>query len=329
MRPVLLAVLGWLITSPLFARERSPSDSPERGIVRFQPPDDQKNVPERYRLAPCEFAYELTRKRDLAVSGIEIHRLTFPSPVQSAHPANNTVHADYYRPKGPGPFPCVIVLDIMGGNESIARLFASTLAQNSIGGLFVYMPYYGPRRPPGSKLRLVSPDINHSLDAIRQTVLDLRWATAWMASRPEIDGRRLGIMGISLGSFMAALTAEMEPRLGRVAVLLGGGGFVDAYYDDPRAALYRKAWEALGGTRERVAQMLAPVDPLTCAANLKDRKVLILAAKRDEIVPPRMAQALWEATGRQQIAWFDAGHYTAAVYLVSGLQHVVKHFGAM
>ena len=41
---------------------------------------------------------------------------------------------------------------------------------------------------------------------------------------PELDKERLGIMGTSLGSFMAALTAEMEPRYARVAVLLGGGG---------------------------------------------------------------------------------------------------------
>ena len=45
---------------------------------------------------------------------------------------------------------------------------------------------------------------------MRQTVLDLRWATAWMESRPEIDKARLGIMGTSLGSFVAALTAEMD-----------------------------------------------------------------------------------------------------------------------
>jgi dipeptidyl aminopeptidase/acylaminoacyl peptidase len=149
-----------------------------------------------------------------------------------------------------------------------------------------------------------------------------------MEARPEIDGKRLGIMGTSLGSFLAALTAEMEPRLGRVAILLGGGGLIDAYYDHPQAAPYRKAWEAIGGTREEVARFLAPVDPLTCAANLKDRKVLMLAARRDEIVPPRMAEALWRATGQQQIVWYDATHYSAALYLVPGLQHVVKLFGA-
>ncbi len=135
-------------------------------------------------------------------------------------------------------------------------------------------------------------------------------------------------MGTSLGSFMAALTAEMEPKLKRVGILLGGGGFVDAFYDDPRAASYRKVWEAFGGTKEKVARLIAPIDPITHSDLLKDRQVLMIAAKKDEIVPPRMAEALWKATGEQKIVWFNAGHYTSAFYIVSGLKHVVEHFGA-
>jgi dienelactone hydrolase len=192
----------------------------------------------------------------------------------------------------------------------------------------VQMAYYGPRRPPGSRLRLLSADIPRTLAAVRQTVLDLRAAAGWMGSRPELDPRRLGILGTSLGSFLAALAGEMEPRLGRVAVLLGGGGLVDGYYDHPQAAPYRRAYEALGGTKERLVKLLAPVDPLTCAANLRARKVLILAARRDEIVPPRMAEALWQASGRQKIVWYDCTHYGAALHLAEALPHVVRHFGA-
>jgi dienelactone hydrolase len=194
--------------------------------------------------------------------------------------------------------------------------------------LFVQMAYYGPRRPPGSRLRLLMPDIDHSLAAIRQTVLDLRVAAAWLESRPEVDGKRLGILGTSLGSFMASLTAEMEPKLGRLAVLLGGGGVVDAYYDHPQAAPYRKVYEALGGSKEKLAARIARADPLTCAANLKDRRVLLLAGKRDEIVPPRMAEALWNASGQQKIVWFDCTHYGAVRYIVPALQLVLEHFSA-
>jgi len=190
------------------------------------------------------------------------------------------------------------------------------------------MAYYGPRRPPGSRLRLLSTNFLHSVNALRQTVLDLRRATAWLEGRSEIDGKRLGIVGTSLGSMVAALAAEMEPKLSRVAVLLGGGGLVDGFYDHPQAAPYRTAFEKLGGTKAMVAKLLAPVDPLTCAGNLKDRKVLIIAGKRDEIVPPRMSEALWEASGKQKLIWYDCTHYGAIVYVMPALAHVANHFTA-
>jgi dienelactone hydrolase len=316
--------------SILFLGSLCAADQPavEQGTVTFTPTSNQKDIPERYRLDKGQFRYRMNKLRELPVSGFDVYEVRFPSPVKSPCPENNTVYAEYYRPRGKGPFPCVIVLDITAGDQSLSRLIAGHLAQNKIGGLFVQMAYYGPRRPPGSRLRLLSPDVSHTLEAVRQTVLDLRWAAAWMESRPEIDKNRLGIMGTSLGSFVAALTGEMEPRLNRVGVMLGGGGFVDAFYDDPRVASYRRFWEALGGTKEMVAQIIAPVDPITCAERLKNHKVLIIAAKNDEIVPPRMAEALWKASGRQKIVWLNAGHYSAALYLATGLKHVVEHFGA-
>ncbi len=92
----------------------------------------------------------------------------------------------------------------------------------------------------------------------------------------------------------------MEPRLGRVCVLLGGAGLVDAYYDHPQAAPYRKLWEAIGGTKEQVKRLLAPIDPITCAANLKDRKVLLIAGKLDDIMPPKATESALESRRRAE-----------------------------
>src|SRR5260370_20048096 len=155
------------------------------------------------------------------------------------------------------------------------------------------MAYYGPRRPAGSSVRMITTNYVQSMENVRQTVLDIRQAAAWLEARPEIDPKRLGVLGTSLGSFMGALAAEMEPKLQRVAILLGGGGVVDAYYDDPRADKYRKMWELLGGSKELLKKMIAPADPLTCAANLRDRKALMIPATRDEIVFHTMGQPLW------------------------------------
>jgi hypothetical protein len=62
--------------------------------VRYTPIGEQKNVPERYRLAEHIFSWEMNPKRTLALNGVEVFELRFPSPVKSPHPENNTVHAE-------------------------------------------------------------------------------------------------------------------------------------------------------------------------------------------------------------------------------------------
>ena len=184
----------------------SAAAEPERCTVAFSPLPD-KNTPSMYHLEPHKFDFELTRKTDLPVSGMTVKYLTFPSPIETIYPENNTVHAEYYRPKGKGPFPGVIILDILDGSQVVSRGIASVLAANGIAGLCVQMPYYGPRRPAETRVRLLSPDVPHTLAAIQQAVLDNRCAAAWLASRPEVDAKKLGIHGTSLGSFVAAVTA--------------------------------------------------------------------------------------------------------------------------
>ena len=100
------------------------------GTVHFKPIGDQSDIPERYRFSERTFDYTMKPLRELPVSGVEISQITFPSPVTSPTPENNTVYAEYYRPTGAGPFPAVIVLDITGGDQSLSRFIARTLAQN-------------------------------------------------------------------------------------------------------------------------------------------------------------------------------------------------------
>jgi dienelactone hydrolase len=322
----LATLLALLLAAPVFA-DRKPV---EKGKVTFKPVDDQAEVAERFRLPPTEFAYELKPKRELPVSGIDIYELTFPSPVKTKCEANNTVSADYYVPRGKGPFPGVIILDIMDGSQIVSRGIATVLASHGIAGLCVQMPYYGPRRAPGEKVRLISTDISQSLEGIRQAVLDNRCAAAWLESRPEIDKKKLGIHGTSLGSFMAALTAAAEPRVNNVCIMLGGGGLVDAYWDHPQAKPYIQKAVAAGidesVAKELMRKLIAPVDPITYADQLKKRNLLMIAASRDDIVPPAAAKALWEATGKPKIVWLNTTHVGAALYLFDATEHIVKHF---
>jgi dienelactone hydrolase len=297
----------------------------EEGRLVYRSIGNEMDLPERYRLDDYPFAWKLTLKRDLPASGVEIHTLTFPSPVKTPRPENNTVWAEYYRPKGKGPFPGVLVLDILAGDQELSRSIARQLAQNGIAALFVQMAYYGPRRTPGGP-PLLTPNIDHTMAAIAQTVLDCRCAAAWLEARPEIDAKRMGILGTSLGSFMGALSAAMEPRLDRVVLLLGGGGLVDAFFEHPKAKPYLEFANLVGMTKEKMRKLIAPADPLTYADSLKQRHLLMIAASRDDIVPPKAARLLWEATGKPKIIWLDATHVGAAIYIFDVLGPIVKHF---
>jgi dienelactone hydrolase len=295
------------------------------GEVRFRSDDGATNVPERFRLAPHTFAFTMEPKYDLAYSGIDVFGVTFPSPVVSPHPENNVVHAEYFRPKGKSRLPAVIVLDILDGSQRVSRAEAVWLAQNDVAALVVYMAYYGPRRPAEGKVRLLSPDIDKSVNAITQTVLDVRRATAWLADRPEVDPARLGLIGTSLGSLVGGVAAAAEPRLKNVCLLLGGGGLVDAFYDHPKVAPFRFLLPVIGGSKEKLKRMIDPVDPLTYADRLKGRRLLLIAASRDDVVPPTAMKALWDATGRPKILWLDATHVGAAAFIFPAMRTVVEH----
>ena len=310
-----------LLTAPALAA------LPETGTVKVDCNGDAKcGIPERYRVPNHTFEFKLALRHDLRHSSVKVYDLSFPSPVKSDIPENNTVYAELFMPAGKGPFPASIVLDILQGDALIARAQAMWLAQHGVAGMVVYMAHYGPRRPPGSTRRLISTDIPKTIAGVQQTVQDVRCAVAWLADRPEINAERLGLAGTSLGSLVGAVVAANEPRIKNVCLMLGGGGLVDAYYDHPLAKQYLPLVELAGG-KVAVKALIDPVDPLTYAKNLKEKNLLMVCAARDDIVPPKAAKALWEATGKQKIVWLDSTHVGAGLHMMTMFREMTAHLG--
>lgn len=293
--------------------------------VNFTTTATESDVPQSFHLEPHTFPVEQTRLYDLQRSGVRIDAIRFPSPVQSPHAENNTVYCELFQPRKPGRYPGVIVLDIMDGRQVVSRGEALWLAQHDIAALVVVMPYYGPRRPAQGRHRMVTPDIPRTVENVRQAVLDCRRATAVLANLPNVNPDRLGVLGTSLGSFVGAVVAAAEPRLQSACLLLGGGGLVDAYWNHPKAASITPFLALVGVTREKIARQIAPIDPITYAPQLKTKRLLLIAARQDEVVPPQAMQQLWEATGKQKLIWLDATHVGAAVYAFPAMQAVIDH----
>src|SRR5260370_20087751 len=132
MRPLPVRRVWLLACSPLAAADPPPG---QNGTYRYQALDDQKDVPEPYRLDPRTVTYEMKLKFEMPANEVSVYRLQFPSAVETPYPENNTVYAEYFRPMGKGPFPAVIVLDISAGDGKVSRAIATHLAQHKIAGL--------------------------------------------------------------------------------------------------------------------------------------------------------------------------------------------------
>jgi dienelactone hydrolase len=300
----------------------------ERGEVAFRPGPSEATVPERFRLEPAVFTYEL--EPVLATPRYSVSRLRFPSPITTADPENNVVHAEYFRPEGGGVRrPGVVVLHILGADFPLSRYMAARMADRGVAALFVKLPYYGERRPasggPDAK-KFLSADIDRTVTAMRQGICDVRRAAAWLASRPEIDAGRLGVSGISLGGIVSSIAVAVDPAIHEGAFLLAGGDLATILWQMPEGKAFRARWIESGRTFADLKALTDPFDPLAYAARLKGKRVFMMAGKVDEVIPPASARALWEAAGRPPIQWYDCGHYSAVGFLLPGIRRTVDFF---
>ncbi|WP_435016980.1 alpha/beta hydrolase [Tundrisphaera sp. TA3] len=293
------------------------------GTATFRPTPAESQVPELFRLPAATFTYE--RETVRVTPAYDVSKVRFPSPVETPDTANNTVHAEYFRPTRPGRHPAVVVLHILGADFALSRYYAARLADRGVGALFLKLPYYGERRPAGGGVKFLSEDIERSTRSMRQGVLDVRRGIAWLADQPGVDPARLGVTGISLGGLTSALAAAADPQIGKVVTLLAGGGLDEILWtmDEPDAARYRKGWLASGRTQADLRAITLPLDPLTYADRLAGKKMLMFAGSIDEVIPPSAARSLWDAAGRPPIVWFPCGHYSAAGFLLPAIRQAV------
>ena len=298
---------------------------PEHGRVQFLPTANEAALPDSFRLPAHAFDYA-QEPVETSSRSMEISLVTFPSPVTTPEANNNTVHCEYFRSLAAGRRPAVVVLHILGGDFDLSRLFARYLAHNGVHALFLKMPYYGPRRQPDSPKRMVSADVRETVAGMRQAVLDIRQAVAWLGSREEADPEQLGIFGISLGGITAALAATAEPRLHKICPMLAGGDMGQVAWTSRELEPLRVRWSKEGGSREEFFSLFKTVDPVTYAGNLHGRKVLMLNASHDQVIPRACTESLWQAFGRPEIVWYDANHYSAMRFIFDGLGRVTRFF---
>ena len=293
---------------------------------------EETTVSDTYDGKPFEYRVESVTP----MSGFSVLHLTYPSPVVSELPQNNTIPAELYLPDDyeawTAPRPAVICMHILDGDFQLVRMTCSMLASRGIPALMFKLPYYGERSPKeGTRILVKRPALFAA--ALSQARLEIRRTVDLLASRPEIDADHLGITGISLGAIVGATGAAEEPRLRRAMLVLGGGDLL-AIID--HADETRGLSETIKGLppqeRKKVEEGLHQVDPLTHAAELRTRaeagRVVMVNAAEDNVVPRACTEKLAAALGiADRVVWLEGlGHYTAMAAMPQTLERTVDFF---
>lgn len=197
-------------------------------------------------------------------------------------------------------------------------------------GLNVVLPVLPMHGPRGTRLPrgAVYPgeDVMTDVHATAQAVWDIRRLIAWIQS--EQPGAPIGLYGLSLGGFIAALVGSLQddlrcavlgvPVADVIAVLIRHAGF-DA--DDPRAEVVASA-----------APLGRMISPLSLTPRIPPAGRFIYAGVADRLVHPReQVQRLWEHWGRPEITWYRGGH--TGFFEARPVQHfvdaAVRHSGLL
>jgi dienelactone hydrolase len=262
-------------------------------------------------------------------SDFRVLQVTFPSPMDTPFPENKNVPGELYVPKKPalgadGRMPGAVVLDILDGRAILPRMTARVLASRGVAAFYFPMPYYNARRPPGNAhFKLLEEDPRQYLTPpMRQVVMDVRRAKAILASRPEIDPKRIGVTGISLGGIMTSLSAGVDGEFYRVAPVLAGGDLATLIFHAREMRDLRKVLESHGVDRDAAAKLLAPVEPLNFATRIDPKTCLMINAGQDEVIPKTATMDLWKAFGNPTLLWMPTGHYSCVLFLPNAQQKV-------
>ena len=244
-------------------------------------------------------------------------RLAFPSAFETPHAENNTVHARYFpAPAAPGARRrAVVVLPQWNAGPEDHVGLARLLARFGISALRLSLPYHDARMPPELHRAdyIVSANVGRTVQVCRQAVLDARRAVDWLESRGY---ERIGILGTSLGSCLALLTAAHEKRLVAAALNHVSVYFADVVWEGLSTAHVRAGLDGAIDL-ERLRALWMPISPAPFVGRMRGTRTLLVYARYDLTFPVRLSRQLVAEFHRAgldpQVAVLPCGHYSTGV----------------
>ncbi|HET8976946.1 MAG TPA: alpha/beta fold hydrolase [Solirubrobacteraceae bacterium] len=238
---------------------------------------------------------ELHRRNTLAAvrAMSAAHRLLDPRAERVEAPFDGAVAvANLRRPAGDGPFPLVVLIPGLDSAKEEFWHWESVFLERGMATLSID----GPGQGETGLTVGIRPDYEVAVAAMLDAVADRR----------DLDGARIGAVGVSLGGYYVVRTAACEPRVRAVAGVSGP-------YD------FAAEWEALPAlTREAVRHHTRAADDaqarerahalnLAGVAERVSQPCLVVTGRLDRVIGWEQTRRIAEAVPGAEWVLFDEG----------------------
>jgi hypothetical protein len=230
-----------------------------------------------------------------------------------AEPRNTISHA-YVLRHDDRARPWLISIHPTGVGSPMDLLWMGSVALHRELGINVMhpvLPKHGPRRARGqSRVIFPSPDGVVNLQAFSQSVWDVRRAIAWARSQ---GATTVGLHGLSLGGYTAALLAGIEDDLDCIIVGLPPSDLPSLMVRHASrylpAELAAEELAPIGSEASRAVNRL--ISPLAFRRRLPRDRCYLYAAVGDRVATPEQAVNLWRHWDEPEILWLQSAHLPA------------------
>ena len=169
------------------------------------------------------------------------------------------------------------------------------------------LPLHGPRkigRVSGDGF--LAADFLDTIHAEAQAMWDIRRILSWIRSQ---GGSRIGVHGLSLGGYNAALLAGLDGDLAGAIAGIPASDFSRLVWRHGPRLQIRYA-EDQGLLQDEVTEVTRVVSPLALAPRVPRERRYIFGGVADQMVPPDQVRDLWRQWERPRIEWYQGGHLT-------------------
>ncbi len=255
----------------------------------------------------------------------EVMDLHFPSHFPSASASydsayrtiaeNQSLHVRYWEHREHDPSRQTIVA-IHGWTMGDQRV--NSLA--FVPGLFftlgcnvalIELPFHGRRRPAGVSEQtplFPSADAVRTLVAMSHALFDLRMLAAYLKSR---GATRIAAVGMSLGAYVAALWASLDP-LDRAVLLVPLASMGDMAWRLLKDTETRYHGRAAGVTKSFLRDLFRDHSPIARPPATAPEKVMVVGGKGDHLIPKEQIALLREQWPHATFLWAKGGHSAPA-----------------